>query len=90
MAAILDRKDNTIHGLAKKINKSPRTVIRWTSQPREEYLKQAEARHKKIKDLRAENKTYQEIAHELGVSIGTVHYALKKKRITTGTLQVTH
>lgn len=89
MTEKIDRKNYTISALAQKIGRSPSTVVRWTSKPRDEYLRQAENRHKKIQQLRETNKTYQEIADELGVSIGTVHYALKKKGVTADSLQVT-
>lgn len=76
----LPRNGYSIAGAAKKLGVSESTVKRWTSAPREEYDARAAARHERIRGLREEGLSYRAIAAELGVSVGTVHYALNKDR----------
>lgn len=74
----LPRNGYSIAGAAKKLGVSESTVKRWTSVPREEFDARVAERHARIRELRAEGKSMRVIAEELGVSVGTVHYALKK------------
>lgn len=67
--------------LAEKIGVSERTIKRYIAEPREQYESRVEARHDRIRELRAEGKSYRAIAAELNISIGTVHYALNKHRV---------
>jgi len=72
----IDRGDVSIRELADRTGLSPRTVARWTSEPREEYLSRAADRHRRIRQLRDQGMTMRAIAAELGVSVRTVHYAI--------------
>lgn len=72
----IDRGDVSIRELAERIGKSPRTIARWTSESREEYLSRAAERHRKVRELRAEGMTMRAIAEELGISLRSVHYAI--------------
>jgi len=74
------RNGLSINELAKRIGKSPATVARYTSEPRERYDARVAARHERICELRAEGLSMREIAAEIGVSVGTVHYALNKEK----------
>lgn len=74
----IPRNGLTARELGERIGRSERTVQRYTSDPRDVYQARATARHQRIRELRAEGKTFQAIAAELNVSIGTVHYALNK------------
>jgi len=74
----LPRNGLTIRELAERIGRSPRTVKRYTSEPREAYEAKAAARHERIRELRAEGMSMRAIAAEVGVTVSTVHYALTK------------
>jgi len=67
--------------LAEKIGVSERTIKRYIAEPRAEYDARVEARHERIRDLRAGGLSMRAIATELGVSVGTVHYALNKEHL---------
>jgi len=64
--------------LAEKVGVSERTIKRYIAEPRAEYDARTAARHERIRALRAEGKSMRTIAAEIGVSVGTVHYALQK------------
>lgn len=70
----------TVRELADKTGASARSIVNWTSEPREDYLNRAEKRHQKIRALRAQGMTIRSIAKEMSVSVGTVHYALSKEQ----------
>lgn len=74
----LPRNGLTIRELAERIGRSPRTVKRYTSEPREVYEAKAAARHERIRELRAKGMSMRAIAAEVGVTVSTVHYALTK------------
>lgn len=74
----LPRNGMTVRELAARIGKSPRTVERYTSEPREAYESRARQRHERIRALRAEGLSMRAIANEVGVTVSTVHYALSK------------
>lgn len=67
----------TVKELAAKTGASPRSVVNWTSEPREDYLRRGHERAEKIRELRAEGLTMRAIAERLNCSVGTVHRALK-------------
>lgn len=64
--------------VAERFGVSERTIKRHFSIPHAEYKALVEARHERIRALRAEGKSYRAIAAELEVSVGTVQYALKR------------
>lgn len=72
------RNGRTARELAELAGRSVRTAQRWTSEPREQYEARASERHARIRELRAEGKSYRAIAAELGISYGAVQYALNK------------
>ena len=74
----IPRNGLTARELAERIGRSPRTVMRYTSEPRADYEQRAAERHARIRALRAEGLTMKAIAEREGVSVGTVHYALNK------------
>lgn len=74
----LPRNGMSVRQLAEKTGLSTNTIIRWTSEPREEYLSRAEKRRQKIRQLRSEGLSMRAIAKELNISVGTVHYSLNK------------
>lgn len=65
--------------LAERVGVSERTIKRYIAEPRAEYDARTAARHARIRELRAEGKSMRAIATEIGVSVGTVHYALNKQ-----------
>ena len=74
------RNGLSIRELAERIGKSPATVARYTSEPREQYDARVAERHQRIRDLREDGKSMRAIAAELDISVGTVHYALNKEK----------
>lgn len=72
------RRNKTARELAEQFGVSRRTIQRAIAEPRAEYDARAAARHARIRELREEGKSYRAIAAEIGVSVGTVHYALNK------------
>ncbi|WP_301195393.1 winged helix-turn-helix transcriptional regulator [Corynebacterium stationis] len=68
----------SLRELAEKTGASRRSIIRWTSEPREDDLNRAQARRAKIRQLRSEGLSMRAIAKELNISVGTVHYSLNK------------
>lgn len=74
------RNGRSIREVTEATGLSRRTVIRWTSEPREVFLARSAKRHERIRELRAEGLTMREIAARVGVSVGAVHYALKRDR----------
>lgn len=74
------RKGVSVRQLSERRGISTNTVIRYTSEPREDYLLRAEARKQASIDLRREGLTIREIAEELGLSVGSVHRYIKQAR----------
>lgn len=72
------RRNATARELAERIGVSERTIKRYMSEPRAEYDARVAARHARIRELRKEGKSMRAIAAEVGVTVGAVHYALKK------------
>lgn len=64
----------------KKVGRSARTIRRWSSIPREEWLAQANERREAVKHLRLQGLPMATIAKELDVSIGTVHRYIAEAR----------
>lgn len=81
------RNGRTARELAEKTGMSIRTAQRWTSMPREEFENRAAKRHERIRELRSEGLSMRAIAAEVGVSVSTVHYAIKKADKGTDTAE---
>lgn len=74
----------SVRELAKQTGASPRSIINWTSEPREDYLQRAEQRRQQIRQLREQGLSMRAIAAEVGCSVGTVHNALKRHNDNQG------
>ena len=72
------RRNKTARELAEQFGVSTRTIQRAIAEPREDFEARAAERHARIRELRTEGKSMRAIAAEVGVSVGTVHYALQK------------
>ena len=73
------RREQTARELGERFGRSPRTIRRIIAEPREEFLRRAEERHEKIRELRAEGLSMRAIGDQLGISARAVHYALHKE-----------
>ena len=71
------RNGKSVREIAERTGFSTNTIIRWTSEPREDYLRRGHERAERIRELRAEGLTMRAIAERLDCSVGTVHRALK-------------
>lgn len=78
----LPRNGKTAREVAEKTGLSVSTIMRWTAQPREDYLAEAATRRQRIHALRAEGLSMRAIAEREGVTVGAVHYALHKQEET--------
>ncbi|OFS36604.1 MULTISPECIES: helix-turn-helix domain-containing protein [Corynebacterium] len=74
----IPRNGKTVRELVEKTGFSTNTIIRWTSDPRENYLARANEKRAKVAELRAQGLTMRAIAKELGCSVGTVHRYVKE------------
>lgn len=74
----IPRNGKTVRELVEKTGFSTNTIIRWTSEPRENYLARANEKRAKVAELRAQGLTMRAIAKELGCSVGTVHRYVKE------------
>lgn len=74
----IPRNGRTARELADAIGVTPQTIRKWTAEPREVYEARAAKRHERIHELRNEGLSMRAIAEKLEISVGTVHYALKK------------
>lgn len=72
------RRTASARELAERLGVSPRTVRRYVAEPKDEYDARIKNRHEQIRALRTEGLSMRAIAAEVGVSVGTVHYALNK------------
>src|SRR5690625_6434651 len=57
---------------------SVRTAQRWTSEPREVFIKRANEKRVRVQELRAEGLSIRAIAAEIGCSVGIVHRYVKE------------
>lgn len=62
----------------ERVGRSARTIRRWTSEPREDFLARANEKRAKVAELHAQGLTMRAIAKELGCSVGTVHRYVKE------------
>ncbi|MBG9287806.1 helix-turn-helix domain-containing protein [Corynebacterium belfantii] len=76
------RNGKTARELAEKLGSSVRTAQRWTSEPRQVYLKRAEERRQRALKLREKGLSIRAIAKELGCSVGTIHRYLKQNQMS--------
>lgn len=67
------RNGRTVKEAAALTGLSTATIIRWTSEPREDYLARANEKRQRVRDLRAKGLSIRAIAQETGYSVGTVH-----------------
>lgn len=67
------RNGITARELAERAGRSVRTAQRWTSEPREEFLAEAEKKKKRVLELRSKGMSIRAIAEQTGYSVGTVH-----------------
>lgn len=74
------RNGRTVKEAAALTGLSTATIIRWTSEPREDYLARADEKRRKVAELRAQGLTMRAIAAEIGCSVGTVHRYVKEAR----------
>lgn len=74
------RRAGTARELAKRLGVSERTIRRYVAEPKDQLEARAAARHKRIRELRAQGLSYRAIAKTVDCSIGTVHNALTKPR----------
>lgn len=57
-----------------------RTIQRWTSEPRADYLARADEKRARVRELRERGLSVRAIAAETGYSVGTVHRYVKEAR----------
>ena len=69
----IPRNGRTVKEAAESTGLSTVTSLRWTSEPREEYLARANEKRRKVRKLRAQGLSIRAIARETGYSVGTVH-----------------
>ena len=74
----------TAREVAERTGKTARTVRRYFAEDREDFEGRAAARRERAAELRAEGKTYREIADDMGVSTGTVGRLLHEWRKQAG------
>lgn len=74
----IPRRGKTVREVAERTGLSHSTIVRWTSEPREDYLARADAKREKIRELRGQGLTMRTIAKEVGCSVGLVHKYLSE------------
>jgi len=74
------RRNMTARELGERFDRSPRTIRRVIALSRATYEAEAAERQRLICTMREQGMTMRAIATELGISPGTVHYAIKKNR----------
>lgn len=68
-----NRNGWSIRELAEKTGACDRSIARWTSEPREQYLERARQKCERVQELRGQGLSIRAIARETGYSVGTVH-----------------
>lgn len=74
------RNGRTVKEAAELTGLSTATIIRWTSEPREDYLARADEKRYRVRELRGRGLSIRAIARETGYSVGTVHRYVKEAR----------
>lgn len=80
----IPRRGKTIRELSEATGISARTIIAWTSEPREVYLARANAKRKKAHELRARGLSMRAIAAEIGCGVASVHRYLSEEASSRG------
>ena len=62
----IPRNGKTIREIAEKTGFSTNTIVRWTSEPRADYLARADEKRVRVRELRALGLTIRSIAAETG------------------------
>ena len=70
-----ERRKISARALAELHGVSPRTVRRAIAEPRADYLARAQARRLEIIDLRAQGKTWADVATHFGISVAAAKQA---------------
>ncbi len=74
------RNGRTVKEAAALTGLSTATIIRWTSEPRKDYLARANEKRVRVRELRERGLSVRAIAAETGYSVGTVHRYIKEAR----------
>lgn len=74
------RNGRTVKEAAALTGLSTATIIRWTSEPREDYLARADEKRARVRELRDKGLSVRAIAAKTGYSVGTVHRYVKEAR----------
>lgn len=74
------RNGRTVKEAAALTGLSTATIIRWTSEPRADYLARADEKRARVRELRGKGLSVRAIAAETGYSVGTVHRYVKEAR----------
>lgn len=77
MSKKMTRGGRTVKEAAALTGLSTATIIRWTSEPRADYLARAQTKKERVQELRRQGLTVRAIASETGYSVGTVHRYVK-------------
>ena len=68
----------SVRELHEKTGAAKSSIIRWTSEPRAEYIARADEKRARVQELRAKGLSMRAIAAEIGCSVGTVHRYVKE------------
>lgn len=68
----------SVRELHEKTGAAKSSIIRWTSEPRADYLARAAEKRERVQELRAKGLSMRAIATEMGCSVGTVHRYVKE------------
>ncbi|MEL6051663.1 helix-turn-helix domain-containing protein [Corynebacterium rouxii] len=77
----MPRNGHRVKEAAKITGLSTATIIRWTSEPREDYLARADEKRRRVRELRSKGLSIRTIAQETGYSVGTVHRYIKQSQV---------
>lgn len=78
MAKDHPRNGWSVRELHERTGAAKSSIIRWTSEPREDYLARAHEKRQRVQELRAKGLSVRAIARETGYSVGTVHRYIKQ------------
>lgn len=72
------KRKHTAAELGKRLDRTPRTIRRIISEPRDDYLLRAQQKRKEVEKLRKQGLTIRAISKKTGYSVGTVHRYAKE------------